>query len=71
MHSFLVVRGTQFLNVVESKTMSRHFDTRNIDRAAIEREARRMQAEALASGFRSVRNWTVGMFQRRPAGQTI
>jgi hypothetical protein len=51
--------------------MSRHFDTRNIDRAGIEREARRMQAEFLASGFRSVRNWTVGMLQRRPEGRAI
>jgi len=49
----------------------RNFDTRNIDRAGIEREARRMQAEAFASGFRSVRNWTVGMLQRRPASRAI
>lgn len=50
--------------------MSNDFDIRNIDAAAIERDARRLRAEALSSGLRSVRNWTVGMLQRRPDGRT-
>ena len=57
-------------NVPEgSSEMSRDFDIRNIDTAAIERDARRLRAKTLSSGLRSVRNWTVGMLQRRPEGR--
>ncbi len=51
--------------------MSRDFDITNLDHAAIEREARRLRAQALASGLRSVRAWTVAALQRRPAAQTV
>ncbi len=37
-----------------------------IDQVAIEREARRMQAEAIAHGARSMRNWLRGTLRRRP-----
>lgn len=50
--------------------MTKDFDTRNIDRIAIEREARRLRAEAISTGIRSVRNWTMSAFHRRPAART-
>lgn len=54
----------------KEKTMSRDFDTNNIDKAAIEREARRLRAQVLASGMRSVRDWTVAALQRRISART-
>lgn len=53
-----------------TEEMSRDFDIRHIDRTAIEHEARRLRAQALASGVRSVRDWTVAAFQRRPSART-
>ena len=47
--------------------MNVDFEIKEIDRAMVEREARRLRAEAFAKGVRSVRNWTMAAFQRRPA----
>lgn len=50
--------------------MSREYETMKIDRVAIELEARRLRAEAIASGVRSIRNWTMSAFHRRGASRT-
>lgn len=42
-----------------------------IDHIEIEREARRMQAEAVAQSVRSMRNWVRGALRRRPVDRTI
>ncbi|WP_172294113.1 RSP_7527 family protein [Pseudoruegeria sp. HB172150] len=49
----------------------KHLDQGRVDFAEIEREARRMQAEAVAHGFRSLRTWVRGAFKRHPEGQTL
>jgi hypothetical protein len=40
-------------------------DVKDIDMMAIELEARKLRAEAVASGLRSLRNWTMTAFQAK------
>jgi len=47
-----------------SRAMST-FDVKDIDMMAIELEARKLRAEAVASGLRSLRNWTMTAFQAK------
>jgi hypothetical protein len=68
-------RGLRFeawrnLKFLKEKEMSRDYETMKIDRVAIELEARRLRAEAIASGVRSIRNWTMSAFHRRGASRT-
>lgn len=51
--------------------MSRQFDIQEIDLDVVEREARRLRAEAFATGMRSVRDWTMAAFQRRSTARTL
>ncbi|WP_425050028.1 RSP_7527 family protein [Psychromarinibacter sp. S121] len=48
--------------------MSKYDDQGRIDFVEIEREARRMQAEAMASGFRQMGSWIRGGFKRNERG---
>lgn len=51
--------------------MSRDFEIQDIDLAEVEREARRLRAQALATGMRSVRDWTMSAFQRRSTSRAV
>lgn len=42
--------------------MKYEFDPNNIDVIAIDREARRLRAEATRNGVRSLRAWVSGLF---------
>lgn len=46
------------------------FEQGRIDIVEIEREARRLQAEAVAHGVRSMRSWVRGALKRHPEGRT-
>ncbi|MEM6825088.1 MAG: hypothetical protein AAF566_08245 [Pseudomonadota bacterium] len=50
--------------------MSSDFDIKDIDQRAIELEARRLRARAIASGVRSIRKWTMGVFHRQAPTRT-